>query len=165
MAEYKDIYKEIDVHRAMFPEDENIFWMLRGKAYAISVALHNLKRLIDAGIKVDGKILDDIEKSIVKTIVDEGDYPGCDGAFGLAVEYILSNPRIDYHVYITSDEWKAKAKAAKQRAGNRCQLCNKSKDEIQLHAHHRTYERLGHEEDSDLIVLCANCHAKFHDKD
>ena len=68
---------------------------------------------------------------------------------------------IDYYEYIKSPEWMEKSKQAKQRAKNRCQLCNRSAKEIILHTHHRTYERLGHELDSDLTVLCADCHKLF----
>lgn len=30
------------------------------------------------------------------------------------------------------------------------------------HLHHKTYERLGNERDSDLVVLCEWCHNKLH---
>ncbi len=66
----------------------------------------------------------------------------------------------DYSAYLSSDVWKAKSRAAKERAGYRCGLCY-CKD-TELHTHHRTYERLGMENDADLIVLCCVCHAKFH---
>jgi 5-methylcytosine-specific restriction endonuclease McrA len=71
---------------------------------------------------------------------------------------------VDYAEYINSAEWKAKAKDAKQRAGYRCQICNKAGDNLTLNAHHRTYKRLGNELPMDITVLCRDCHAKFHDK-
>jgi hypothetical protein len=71
---------------------------------------------------------------------------------------------LTYHEYIKTDEWKEKARQAKDRADWRCQLCNTRPIKKDLHAHHRTYERLGKEEPGDITVLCANCHAKFHDK-
>lgn len=71
-------------------------------------------------------------------------------------------PRIDYQAYIASDLWKRKADAAKKRAGFRCQICNRGQHQVvQLEAHHRTYERLGAEEDGDLTVLCETCHDIF----
>jgi hypothetical protein len=76
-------------------------------------------------------------------------------------DFIKPYQAVNYHFYIQSPEWKAKADAAKERADHRCQLCN---GDGVLHTHHRTYERLGNELPEDLIVLCANCHAKFHDK-
>ena len=66
-----------------------------------------------------------------------------------------------YAEYLQSDYWKQFAHEAKERVGNRCQLCNADGE---LHTHHRTYERLGEELPKDVVVLCANCHAKFHDK-
>lgn len=32
----------------------------------------------------------------------------------------------------------------------------------ELNVHHRTYERLGREEFSDVIVLCKSCHSREH---
>jgi len=64
-----------------------------------------------------------------------------------------------YEDYIQSKQWKAKADETKRLAGYRCQVCNSDED---LHAHHRTYERLGDELQSDLICLCAECHSLFH---
>ena len=68
---------------------------------------------------------------------------------------------VDYAEYIRSDKWKEKADAAKKHADYKCQLCN---SDGKLHAHHRTYERLGDELPEDITVLCAECHAKFHNK-
>lgn len=72
-----------------------------------------------------------------------------------------SNTTINYYEYIESDEWKEKSRLAKERVGNRCQLCNRPSNEVELNTHHRTYERLGHEDDNDLTVLCKDCHYLF----
>jgi hypothetical protein len=66
-----------------------------------------------------------------------------------------------YSEYLKSDEWKQITKAKREEAGNKCQLCNNGN--FTLHVHHRTYDNIFHESLSDLIVLCENCHAKFHD--
>ena len=66
-----------------------------------------------------------------------------------------------YYAYIASSLWKTKAQAAYRRAGYRCQVCNSG---VELHAHHRTYERLGRERAMDITVLCAGCHALFSNK-
>jgi 5-methylcytosine-specific restriction endonuclease McrA len=63
-----------------------------------------------------------------------------------------------YQEYILTDEWRAKADAAKKRAGYRCQVCN-SPDRLQ--AHHRTYDNLFNEKPMDLTVLCDPCHELF----
>lgn len=64
-----------------------------------------------------------------------------------------------YQNYIDSEEWRARSARAKERADHRCQLCYSPGP---LHTHHRTYERLGNERDSDLTVLCETCHELFH---
>lgn len=66
-----------------------------------------------------------------------------------------------YKDYIKSDRWREVAEAKKQSVGNKCEICNSSK---RLQVHHRTYERLGNENENDLTVLCWYCHAKFHNK-
>lgn len=68
-----------------------------------------------------------------------------------------------YNQYIQSPEWRAKADEAKKRAGYRCQVCNRPSSIVTLHAHHRTYERLGHERPEDITVLCEDCHKLFHE--
>jgi len=67
-----------------------------------------------------------------------------------------------YGAYLQSAHWQSIRRDAQTRAKNRCQLCNSRKKP--LHTHHNSYERRGYENPDDLIVLCANCHAKFHDK-
>ena len=69
----------------------------------------------------------------------------------------------DYYEYIKSQEWIMKANNLKIERGFRCQMCNISGYVMNLNVHHNTYERLGREKDSDLIVLCANCHEIFHE--
>ncbi len=69
----------------------------------------------------------------------------------------------NYKEYIKSQEWREKAEEAKARAGNRCQVCNRSRAEVQLDAHHRTYERLGNERPEDISVLCRECHQLYED--
>ena len=68
-----------------------------------------------------------------------------------------------YRDYLQTPEWKERSLLAKKKAGNRCQVCNTSSKETQLHTHHRTYERRGNENDGDLIVLCEDCHEIFHE--
>jgi hypothetical protein len=68
---------------------------------------------------------------------------------------------VNYRDYLQSPEWQARRRQAIYRAGRRCQLCNASN--VVLDTHHRTYERIGREYDTDLIVLCRNCHTIFHE--
>jgi 5-methylcytosine-specific restriction endonuclease McrA len=67
---------------------------------------------------------------------------------------------MSYRAYLRTDHWIKTREEALDRALHRCALCNTDSN---LHVHHRTYERLGAELPSDLTVLCADCHRKFHD--
>ena len=64
-----------------------------------------------------------------------------------------------YREYLGSWDWLWTRKRALHRAGYRCERCRSAEH---LEVHHLTYERLGHERDEDLEVLCRDCHAVHH---
>jgi hypothetical protein len=64
-----------------------------------------------------------------------------------------------YENYLASDRWQIIATKAKERAHHQCALCWRRR---RLEVHHRTYERLGHEWVTDLVVLCWWCHRLHH---
>lgn len=68
---------------------------------------------------------------------------------------------IPYGDYLASAEWAVKRDHAIRLAGGRCAVCNSGKS---LQVHHRTYDRIGNELPSDLLVLCKGCHELFHTK-
>ena len=72
------------------------------------------------------------------------------------------NTNIGYKEYLKSNIWNKTRRCKLEEANYKCQLC--SKKDIELHVHHNTYENIGNEEMNDLIVLCKDCHSKFHDK-
>ncbi len=39
-----------------------------------------------------------------------------------------------------------------------CQVCGSFGKGVRLEVHHKTYDRLGHEKDEDLVVCCDACH-------
>lgn len=63
-----------------------------------------------------------------------------------------------YAAYINSAKWKQRCDRAIAQAGYRCQRCGFTKYSRRLEVHHLTYERLGHERDEDLQVVCHECH-------
>jgi len=63
-----------------------------------------------------------------------------------------------YRDYLASEHWKLISEEAKRLANYRCQVCYRKGT---LHAHHRTYERKGDELQSDIFVLCKECHDVF----
>ena len=56
----------------------------------------------------------------------------------------------NYKSYVASPEWAEKSKIRRSDYGNRCAVCNSTKD---IHAHHRTYERLGLELPEDITPM------------
>lgn len=71
------------------------------------------------------------------------------------------NRKVEYKEYLNGEHWKDIRLKALDRAGNRCQLCCNTDN---LNVHHNTYKNIGHEDLKDLVVLCRECHSKFHDK-
>jgi 5-methylcytosine-specific restriction endonuclease McrA len=73
-----------------------------------------------------------------------------------------------------SPAWKGRRIVALIRANYTCERCGYVQsdsvdffladliDDRDLHVHHKTYARLGHELDTDLEVLCNVCHTKKH---
>lgn len=68
-----------------------------------------------------------------------------------------------YKEYLETPEWQKIRKRKLRRAKYKCQICNASNKE--LNVHHRTYKRRGEERDNDLIVLCKDCHVLYHRSD
>lgn len=64
-----------------------------------------------------------------------------------------------YKAHLVGPDWAAKRADCLARAGYRCEQCGLP---YGLTAHHRTYERLGHELPEDLVCLCRDCHRKIH---
>jgi hypothetical protein len=71
--------------------------------------------------------------------------------------------RLPYKEFLKTEFWREVRDEVKRRDHYRCALCA---SQAGLNVHHRTYEHHGFEDMwlRDLICLCRNCHAKFHDK-
>jgi hypothetical protein len=57
-------------------------------------------------------------------------------------------------------DWQVLRARLLQQAQYTCQRCGFATNAKGLQLHHKNYDRLGHERDEDLIVLCLECHAK-----
>jgi hypothetical protein len=64
-----------------------------------------------------------------------------------------------YLAYLNSPHWRVTRNHALKLAGYQCQRCPSKRD---LQVHHKTYERLGAELDTDLEVVCFTCHNGHH---
>lgn len=60
-----------------------------------------------------------------------------------------------YREYLCSRTWRQHRLVKLEAANWRCEHCGEAG---RLSVHHLTYERLGREYSSDLIVLCTPCH-------
>lgn len=64
--------------------------------------------------------------------------------------------------YLMTKHWKQLRAKVYEYYNGECQRC-KSVIPVQLsNVHHRTYKRIGHENITDLILYCKNCHTKIH---
>lgn len=63
--------------------------------------------------------------------------------------------------YLKSPDWQGIATVALFIDNHKCRVCGSNQN---LQVHHVTYERLGHENPSDLVTLCATHHQAIHDK-
>lgn len=80
----------------------------------------------------------------------------------LVADYIKN---MSYQDFLNTSYWKTISNYKKQKSNHRCMLCNNNNN---LRTHHKSYERHGYEHrieviNEDLIVLCDDCHKKFHD--
>jgi hypothetical protein len=65
-----------------------------------------------------------------------------------------------YQAYLNSSHWlDTKRRYRESDRPQDCILCGADED---LHLHHMTYARLGCEKLTDLVTLCARCHAMAH---
>ena len=94
---------------------------------------------------------------------DGGDEHGVDLMPGTrqreASSQIQALRRLPYAQYLKTEHWQKQRKGALARARGHCQVCRAQR--VQLEVHHNTYERLGCEQEDDLLVLCDGCHALF----
>lgn len=67
----------------------------------------------------------------------------------------------EYRKYLRSPKWKARRQALIADRKWRCEVCGSG---FKLHVHHLTYVRLFDELDTDLAVLCDECHGAVHGK-
>lgn len=69
-------------------------------------------------------------------------------------------PPSKYEWYIASPAWAQRRVAWFKKFGRYCRACGA--DDVSIHLHHKTYVRLGCEQDQDLVGLCKPCHDGAH---
>ena len=83
--------------------------------------------------------------------------------YGMVTKHIRA---MSYQDFVRTPYWKTISEYKKFKSNYKCSLCGSNQ---KLATHHSSYERHGREHeyivvDEDLIVLCKDCHDKFHDK-
>lgn len=71
------------------------------------------------------------------------------------------SPKENYNIFLQSDYWKKVRQIKIEQTGRKCQICGSRKE---LSVHHNSYAHhyQEHKHLEDLVVLCRNCHKKFH---
>jgi hypothetical protein len=72
----------------------------------------------------------------------------------------LSRHSLLYAVYLRSPLWRLRRRIWIAQARGRCEQCGRRWRQLTIH--HLTYQRLGHERRSDVMVLCWGCHQTEH---
>lgn len=65
----------------------------------------------------------------------------------------------EYSEYISSSRWTKRKLLYYSTHEKACRACRSVHN---IHLHHHTYNRLGHEHDDDLVPLCESCHDEVH---
>lgn len=67
-----------------------------------------------------------------------------------------------YDDYLLTKHWRSKRKEIIAERSGVCQKCKIKIPEGKMHVHHLTYERIGDELATDLMLLCEDCHNAIH---
>lgn len=74
---------------------------------------------------------------------------------------VVDKRKEEYHKYLKSAEWiEFRASIIKKR-GKVCEKCGATSN---IQAHHLTYERIFVELETDIQLLCVDCHSAIHNK-
>jgi hypothetical protein len=71
----------------------------------------------------------------------------------------FSDWSVRYSCYLNSYRWRTRRRDYLDAVGWCCEDCQRNWADV---VHHRSYQNLGHELDSDLEALCHDCHARRH---
>lgn len=77
-----------------------------------------------------------------------------------AGKYGLTRKQWMYRQYLRTPDWQARRYKWLLASGGMCQRCGIGGEVSGLDVHHLTYDRLGEELESDVVVVCRPCHEK-----
>ena len=67
-----------------------------------------------------------------------------------------------YQSYLKTEYWQKVKRIMYHLAGKSCEVCGDN--DCKLAVHHRSYARIGMEEEIDLQLLCDTCHEAKHNR-
>lgn len=119
--------------------------------YYLSWAPTNLKRdgLVENPERSIWKLAGSALAATAKAVVE-----------AVSAERLAELRTMPYQQYLRTPEWRRTRAAALLRAGNACLLDVTHTDGLEVY--HRTYERLGAELVTDILVLCHDCRELHH---
>lgn len=123
------------------PRSEQIL----GKGEIATSLAETLRKIIDAGFAADS-----IESAeLLQSALDDW------------IVFSVRTRKTSYERYLKTHHWARTREQTLLRCRHECQVCGAVEN---LQVHHKNYDRVGREYPTDLVVLCRDCHAKFHDK-
>jgi hypothetical protein len=66
-----------------------------------------------------------------------------------------------YAAYLQSPHWQKMKRIIHRAYDERCNVCDAGPKTKKI-VHHRSYDRFGREAESDLVLLCDDCHQRTH---
>jgi len=96
---------------------------------------------------------------IKEIVIASADFHAIEETYTIMINTFKAMP---YDEYLQTEHWQHFKTEALKASGYRCKMCNTPDDT--LHVHHNNYGNRGRETFNDIIVLCGDCHAKFHGK-
>lgn len=65
-----------------------------------------------------------------------------------------------YQEYLKTDYWRRLKDKMRKLTHGRCEDCGEHESITALELHHQCYDRIGKEEESDLRLICDECHGR-----
>lgn len=76
-----------------------------------------------------------------------------------AIRAFLPKSYATHEEYLRSPEWAERRQTVLKKWNRRCAFCSGT---VLVDVHHNSYDRIGNEDEADLVTLCRACHKKFH---
>jgi len=146
--------------------DEVRTWVLAHCAFAYEAVGPDDRRMLDrelllalTGLRRE-RLVDDLPCAhwALARPAEDVTAPAADDA--IVAARIAELRAMPFAEYLETPEWLHRRAVALERAGDRCVIDERHRTHLDVH--HCNRERLGAEEDVDLVVLCRSCRVLYH---